>query len=72
MNKIFDLRFVIGSFFTLVGLILLVYGFVSLGTSGNVDEWCGGIFIIFGVFMILISFRKDASDELLPGQDGKS
>jgi hypothetical protein len=65
-NKILDLRFVIGSFFTLVGLILLIYSFVSnVHQTQAVNRWCGTTFTIFGISMIILSFVKDADDELL-------
>ena len=67
MNKLFDLRFVIGSFFTLVGILLLGYSFTtpSADSSLLVNRWCGIIFIVFGVLMIVFSLQKDADDELL-------
>lgn len=65
MNKLFDLRFVIGLFFAVVGLLLLIYAFLTKETSQAVNQWCGGLFILFGVIMIFLSFGKDADDELL-------
>ena len=64
-NKLFDLRFVIGSFFSIVAIILLTYGFF-IETEGTkaINRWCGIFFLIFGIIMILLSFRKDAGDEL--------
>jgi putative Mn2+ efflux pump MntP len=65
-NKILDLRFVIGVFFTIVGLLLLGYSFISDKESiQSVNSWCGVIFSIFGVSMIILSFVKDADDELI-------
>lgn len=61
MNKLFDLRFVIGAFFTVVGLLLLLYGLFTNNTAENahmVNRWCGGIFTIFGIVMIIISTQK--------------
>jgi hypothetical protein len=78
MNKLFDLRFVIGSFFTVVGLLLLIYSFTSSGAANDpqvlehasaINRWCSIAFIIFGVVMILLSLRKDAHDELLEGEN---
>lgn len=70
MNKLFDLRFVIGAFFTIVGALLLIYALVSDGQElKTVNGWCGGVFLVFGAFMIFLSFRKDAADELL--EEGK-
>ena len=65
MNKLFDLRFVIGAFFFLIGALLLVYAFVS-GVEGQqtVNSACGGLFLAFGALMVYLSFRKDANDEL--------
>ncbi|MGN6402608.1 MAG: hypothetical protein ACTHMD_19270 [Flavisolibacter sp.] len=66
MNKLFDLRFVIGSFFSIVGLLLLIYSLASKVREGqSINSWCGVLFLVFGVLMILLSFRKDAHDELL-------
>jgi len=70
MNKLFDLRFVIGSFFSVVGILLLLYAFVSEAENQQaINSWCGGLFIIFGGLMILLSFRKDAKDELLESKN---
>ena len=66
MNKLFDLRFVIGCFFSIVGVLLLVYSLASKAGEGQtINSWCGGLFVVFGVVMIVLSFRKDAHDELL-------
>lgn len=65
-NRLFDLRFIIGSFFSIVGLLLLIYGFFNESEQTNaVNRWCGGVFVIFGVVMILLSLQKEAHDELM-------
>jgi hypothetical protein len=67
MNKLLDLRFVIGLFFTVIGILLFFYNLVSdraLDESG-VNRWCGIAFTVFGLLMIFLSFRKDADDEIL-------
>jgi hypothetical protein len=70
MNKLFDLRFVIGSFFSIVGILLLIYGFlVESGGGSPVNKWCGAIFLVFGLIMIILSMRKDARDELLESDE---
>lgn len=56
-SKIFDLRFVIGLFFTVIGLLLLIYNLTS-DTPSNVNKWSAIAFLIFGVGMILLSFKK--------------
>jgi len=72
MSKLFDLRFVIGSFFLIVGLLLLVYSFVGSGLSAeghSINRWCGISFAVFGVIMIILSLQKDAHDEMLEAED---
>ena len=67
MNKLFDLRFVIGSFFLIVGIALLGYGFFSangVNNSHTVDRWCGLVFIVFAILMIILSLKKEADDEI--------
>ncbi len=58
MNKLFDLRFVIGIFFLAVGLLLLIYSFVS-DVTHNINRWCGIIFIIFSLVMLFLSLKKE-------------
>jgi hypothetical protein len=59
MKKLFDLRFVIGVFFAVIGVLLLVYGFVAPGGEGEyINKWCGGIFIAFGAFMLILASGK--------------
>jgi putative Mn2+ efflux pump MntP len=65
LNKLFDLRFVIGSFFSIVGVLLLIYSFfIESPNAKNVNRWCGGLFLIFGMVMIILSLRKETGDDL--------
>jgi hypothetical protein len=65
MNRLIDLRFVIGAFFTIVGILLLLYGILDPAQANqSVNKWCGGIFIVFGVIMLLLSRQKNVHDEL--------
>jgi hypothetical protein len=65
MNKLFDLRFVIGSFFSITGLVLLIYSLSSgSGEGSSINQWCGALFLVFGIIMIILSLKKDADDEL--------
>ena len=57
MNKLFDLRFVIGIFFLVVGLLLIVYSFMS-SVFHPVNRWCGIVFIIFSVIMLGFSLIR--------------
>ena len=68
MNKLLDLRFVIGIFFTLIGLLLLLFSFFSAGEveeGQRINRWTGLVFLVFGLLMIALSFQKDAHDEIL-------
>jgi uncharacterized membrane protein len=65
LDKLFDLRFVIGSFFSIVAVLLLVYGFfIETEHARGVNRWCGVFFLVFGIVMIILSLRKPAGDEL--------
>lgn len=68
MNKFFDLRFVIGAFFLVLGLMLVIYGLAVLGQShSDVNIICGIIFIIFSAFMIVFSLKKNDKAKELHG-----
>lgn len=65
MNRLFDLRFMIGLFFLIVGLLLIIYGFASGNTTDReVNLWCGLLFTIFGATFIFLSKNEaEQSDE---------
>ena len=59
MKRLFDLRFVIGIFFLVVGILLLAYGLLSAAPeTSSVNNWCGSIFTIFGVVMVVLAIKK--------------
>lgn len=61
MNKLFDLRFAIGLFFTIVGLILIVYGFFSANREYSAVNWgCGLLFAVFGIFMLWLARKRSS------------
>ena len=55
MKKLLDLRFVIGLFFSITGGLLSGYHQIS-GELSKVNFWCGLVFLVFGIFMIAISY----------------
>ena len=65
MKKLVDLRFVIGAFFLIVGLILLLYFFFNhmpLQENAVANSWCGLTFTVFGCFMIFLSYRTSEAE----------
>ena len=61
MKKLFDLRFVIGLFFSVTGVLLSIYHQYS-GETNQINLWCGLIFLVFGISMILLSYFGKASE----------
>jgi EamA domain-containing membrane protein RarD len=59
MHHLFDLRFVIGLFFLVVGILLFLYGAFFVKETINIA--CGVIFILFGSSMLIMS-RKCVRD----------
>jgi apolipoprotein N-acyltransferase len=55
MHRLFDLRFVIGLFFLVVGLMLIVYGFTTGAREHAVNRICGILFTVFALFMLWLS-----------------
>ena len=58
-----DLRRPTGYLFSLLGLILLLYGLINPGVRApldpgvNVNLWCGLMLLIFGGCLLWLSFR---------------
>jgi hypothetical protein len=56
MHKLFDLGFIIGLFFAVIGGLLLGYSFLAHEIQpGNINRWCGIAFIVFAIVMLLLS-----------------
>jgi hypothetical protein len=60
MDRLLDLRFVIGLFFLTIGVLLIVY---SCFTSNDqqyimINGLCGALFTMFGIMMIWLSRNK--------------
>lgn len=57
-----DLRLPIGSFFAVIGILLLGMGLLAPDeraalTSANVNLYCGLTMLAFGAFMLLMAWR---------------
>jgi len=60
-----DIRLPIGGMFFLLGLLLVVYGFITGGDAMysrsldvNINLWWGLVMLIFGTVMLLMGWRK--------------
>jgi hypothetical protein len=64
MNKLFDLRFVIGLFFLIIGLLLIGYAalFNSQVYQREVNFYCGLLFTAFGLIMFLLKKKNKEED----------
>ncbi|MFI5186424.1 MAG: hypothetical protein ACHQF0_06850 [Chitinophagales bacterium] len=57
-KRLNELNFVIGLFFTIVSLILLADDLVNKESSGKINLYTGIVFLIFGLFMIIIKTKS--------------
>jgi steroid 5-alpha reductase family enzyme len=58
-----DIRWPLGSIFTLIGAILAVYGALSawpIAASAAIDIVWGGVLMLFGASMLLLAHRAGA------------
>jgi hypothetical protein len=58
-KRLNELSFVIGLFFTIVSLILLIDTLFSK-KSGKLNLYTGLVFLVFGLFMIAIKTKRSA------------
>ncbi len=57
MKNILDLRFIIGLFFSLVGIFLLIGSFImnpAAGKTETTNMWSGIVYIVFGIIMLIL------------------
>ena len=58
-KKLSNLGFVIGVFFTIISLILIIGGLLSEALNNKLDFITGFIFLIFGVLMAFFNRKND-------------
>lgn len=61
-RKFTELTFVIGLFFLLVAIILLVNTFVATAAPSRLDLYTGFAFLLFGIIMMMIRTKNDPVD----------
>jgi heme/copper-type cytochrome/quinol oxidase subunit 4 len=59
MHKLNNLGFVIGIFFTIISLILIIGGFVSKALAYKLNFYTGFSFLVFGVVMVFFNKKND-------------
>ena len=57
-NKLNNLGFIIGVFFILISLVLLIGGLISASLAYALNFYTGGVFLVFGVAMVAGSRNK--------------
>jgi len=58
MEKLTDLRFIIGLFFSITGIILLLnYFFVSGAQHPELNLYAGSAILVFGLLMLLLFYN---------------
>ncbi|MBS1594335.1 MAG: hypothetical protein JST90_08405 [Bacteroidetes bacterium] len=63
MDKLTDLRFIIGLFFSLSGLVLIgTYFAVTQSNHPQMNLYAGSVMLLFGLFMLLMFYKGDAAD----------
>ena len=63
LKRINELSFVIGLFFTLVAIILLVGYLLTEELSAKINLYTGIIFLVFGLAMIVIRSKAKYGDQ---------
>ena len=66
MNRLLDLRFVIGLFFVVVGRLLFGYSFLTSKADDaliTVNRWTGVVFMLFGLFIIYLHYVAERKEE---------
>ncbi len=63
MKKLTDLRFIIGLFFSLTGLILLLSYFIAHEKNHpELNLYSGGLMLVFGLVMLVLFYRGDVEN----------
>lgn len=63
-KKLNNLGFVIGIFFIIISLILIIGGFISVRLSYKLNFYTGFSFLLFGIFMAFFNRNNDKKEEV--------
>ena len=62
-KKLNNLGFIIGIFFIIISLILLIGGLLSDALDNKLDYYTGFAFIIFGTIMVYFNRKNDVPSQ---------
>lgn len=63
IHKLTDLRFIIGIFFSLSGLVLILCYFLAAESKHPIlNLYAGSAMLIFGLVMLVLFYKGDAED----------
>lgn len=62
-NKLSNLAFVIGIFFTIISLILIIGGLLSAALAYRLNFYTGFSLLVFGLFMIFFNGNNKSIDK---------
>ena len=63
-KKLNNLGFVIGIFFIIISLVLIIGGFVSEALSYKLNFYTGFSFLVFGILMVFFNKKNDKDVQL--------
>jgi uncharacterized membrane protein len=63
-KKLNNLGFVIGIFFIIISLILIIGGFVSAALAYKLNFYTGFSFLVFGIFMAFLNRNNGKKEEV--------
>ena len=58
-KRLNELSFVIGLFFLLVSIILIINGLMNESANSKLTFYTAGGFVLFGIFMVLTKSKPD-------------
>ncbi|MGH2566479.1 MAG: hypothetical protein ACRDE8_05360 [Ginsengibacter sp.] len=62
-KKLSNLGFVIGIFFTIISLILIIGGLLSAALAYKLNFYTGFSFLVFGLFMIFFNGNNRSNEK---------
>jgi hypothetical protein len=62
-EKLNNLGFVIGIFFILISLVLIIGGIVSSVLANKLNFYTGFTFLVFGTLMVYFNRKNDTQEE---------